>query len=58
MIMKRLYFCGIFCAIACVLFADELNWQTHFSYNNVEQVAMYGDEVYALANGKIFSINE
>lgn len=56
--MKRLYFCGIFCAIACVLFADELNWQTHFSYNNVEQIAMYGDEVYALANGKMFSINE
>ena len=44
--------------VACMVFADEMKWQTHFAYNNVEQIALYGDEVYALANGKIFSINQ
>lgn len=41
-----------------MVFAGEMKWQTHFAYNNVEQIALYGDEVYALANGKIFSINQ
>lgn len=44
--------------VACMVFAGEMKWQTHFAYNNVEQIALYGDEVYALANGKIFSINQ
>ena len=33
-------------------------WQTHFAYNSVQVIAMDKDEVYALANGKLFSINQ
>ena len=33
--------------VACMVFAGEMKWQTHFAYNNVEQIALYGDEVYA-----------
>ena len=36
----------------------EKHWQTHFSYNSVQQIAMDKDEVYALANGKMFSVNQ
>ena len=44
--------------VACMVFAGDMKWQTHFAYNNVEQIALYGDEVYALANGKMFSVNQ
>ena len=36
----------------------EKHWKTHFSYNSVQVIAMDNEEVYALANGKIFSINK
>lgn len=39
------------------MFAVEC-WQTHFSYNSVQVIAMDKDEVYALANGKLFSVNQ
>lgn len=56
--MKRFYLSGVLCVLVCALFAGELKWQTHFAYNNVEQIALYDGEVYALANGKMFSINQ
>ena len=55
--MKRFCLSGVLCVLVCALFAGELKWQTHFAYNNVEQIALYDGEVYALANGKMFSIN-
>jgi hypothetical protein len=39
------------------LFAEN-HWRTHFSYNSVQQIAIDNNEVYALANGKMFSINQ
>lgn len=56
--MRRKIISSVICMVACMVFAGEMKWQTHFAYNNVEQIALYGDEVYALANGKIFSINQ
>ena len=56
--MKRFYLSGVLSVLVCALFAGELHWQTHFAYNNVEQIALYDGEVYALANGKMFSINQ
>lgn len=38
--------------------SDERHWKTHFAYNSVQQIAMDDSEVYALANGKIFTINQ
>ena len=56
--MKRFYLSGVLSVLVCALFAGELHWQTHFAYNNVKQIALYDGEVYALANGKMFSINQ
>ena len=56
--MKRFVF--LFCIyLLCLgnMFAEK-HWQTHFSYNSVQVIAMDKQEVYALANGKIFSINQ
>ena len=39
-------------------FSSERHWCTHFAYNNVQQIAMDQNEVYALANGKLYSINQ
>ena len=36
----------------------ESNWQTHFAYNSVEVIANCPQEIYALANGAIFSVNK
>ncbi len=32
-------------------------WRTHYSYNNVSRVASAEDKVYAIANGKLFSVD-
>lgn len=57
--MKRLYLSCLVCVLAVTTaFANGLEWRTHFAYNNVEQIALYGDEVFALANGKLFSVNQ
>lgn len=39
------------------IFAEK-HWRTHFSYNSVQQIAIDQEEVYALANGKMFSVNQ
>lgn len=36
----------------------ESSWQTHFAYNSVEVIANCPQEIYALANGAIFSVNK
>ena len=56
--MKRLILGILVTLLAVLTQAGELKWQTHFSYNNVEQIALYNEEVYALANGKLFSVNQ
>jgi len=33
------------------------SWRTHFSYNDVSQVEVTPQETYAIANGKLFSID-
>ena len=55
--MKRIVLLSwILLSVGC-MFAEK-HWQTHFSYNSVQQIAMDKDEVYALANGKMFSVNQ
>lgn len=34
------------------------HWKTHFAYNSVQLIAMDHEDVYAVANGKLFSINQ
>lgn len=38
--------------------AYQSHWKTHFAYNSVQQIAMDNKEVYAVANGKLFSIDQ
>jgi ligand-binding sensor domain-containing protein len=38
--------------------SKEAHWKTHFAYNSVQQIAVDHQEVYAVANGKLFSINQ
>ena len=33
-------------------------WITHFAYNNVTQIAMTDDLVYAISDGSLFSVNK
>lgn len=54
---KILLICSLLLQYTCCLFAEN-HWRTHFSYNSVQQIAMDNNEVYALANGKMFSINQ
>ena len=34
------------------------HWATHFAYNSVQQIALDDHSVYAVANGKLFSIHQ
>lgn len=45
----------LFCAL-CGLQAEA--WRTHFAYNNVTQIALGSDVVYALSDGSLFSVNK
>ena len=38
--------------------SNEHHWRTHFAYNSVQQIALDDNQVYALANGKLFSIDQ
>ena len=33
-------------------------WRTHFAYNNVTQIAMTEDKVYAISDGSLFSVDK
>lgn len=54
---KLLLLCSLLLQYTYCLFAEN-HWRTHFSYNSVQQIALDNNEVYALANGKMFSINQ
>jgi|GEM_PF-13781 len=32
-------------------------WKSHYAYNNVSQIAVAGEEVFALSDGSLFSVN-
>ena len=38
--------------------ASAASWTTHFAYNNVTQIAMTPNEVYALSDGSLYSVNK
>lgn len=42
--------------VPCFLFAEQ--WTTHFAYNNVTQIAMTPDKVYALSDGSLYSVEK
>ena len=34
------------------------SWKTHFAYNNVTQIAMTPDKVFAISDGSLFSVDK
>lgn len=44
--------------LGCALCVQASRWKTHFAYNNVTQIAMAEDKVYALSDGSIFSVEK
>ena len=46
----------VFLLVATI--AQGQQWKTLFAYNNVTQIAMSADEVYALSDGSLFSVNK
>ena len=55
--MNRHILSAIGCLFCLITFASERHWMTHFAYNSVQQIAFTEDEVYAQANGKLFSVD-
>ena len=58
--MKKYISLIIVCLTCLVIQAtnNEHHWKTHFAYNSVQQIALDDNQVYALANGKLFSIDQ
>ena len=56
--VKTSIFIFLFALVSLPLVAIDNQWKTHFAYNSVELIANCPEEVYALANGAIFSINK
>ena len=38
--------------------AHSERWTTHFAYNHVTQIAMSPEQVYAISDGSLFSVNK
>lgn len=49
---------SILLGICTVLYAYAGKWTTHFAYNNVTQIAMTEDKVFALSDGSIYSVEK
>ena len=49
---------SIILGICTVLYAYAGKWTTHFAYNNVTQIAMTDDRVFALSDGSIYSVDK
>lgn len=51
-----LFVCILCAALSMPAFADQ--WETHFAYNNVTQIALSSDKVFALSDGSLFSVDK
>ena len=48
----------VLCSLFLVPAKAHKKWKTHFAYNNVTQIAMGSDEVYAISDGSLFSVHK
>lgn len=56
-IMKKIILLCL-CFISITTWATSEKWTTHFAYNSVQLIAVTETDVYALANGAMFSVNK
>ena len=57
--MKSLRY--VYIAILCTLLpvvSQAESWKTHFAYNNVTQIAMSPDKVFAISDGNLFCVDK
>ena len=47
-----------FLTLLCCVSAQAAEWTTYFAYNNVTQIAMASDEVFAISDGSLFSVDK
>lgn len=52
------FIAGTFLSLFIALSAQAEQWETYFAYNNVTQIAMAPDEVFAISDGSLFSVNK
>ena len=45
-------------SLLCCVAVKAAQWTTYFAYNNVTQIAMATNEVYAISDGSLFSVNK
>lgn len=55
LLRKTLHIMIALCAVTSIQAAV---WRTHFAYNNVTQIAMSSDKVYAISDGSLFSVDK
>ena len=48
----------VICLFACFIGANAAVWETMFSYNKVNQIAVTKDKVYAVSDGALFSVEK
>ena len=48
----------ILCCIATVTYVYGLGWTTYLAYNQVTQIAMSPDQVYAVSDGSLYSVEK
>ena len=46
------------CALCGLTAQAHQRWTTHFAYNNVTQIAMAPDKVYAISDGSLYSVDK
>ncbi len=47
-----------FLTLLCCISAQAAEWTTYFAYNNVTQIAMSSDKVFAISDGSLFSVDK
>ena len=48
----------LFGCLAAVVGVHAERWTTHFAYNNVTQIAMSSERVYAISDGSLYSVDK
>lgn len=54
----KIRFIGILILCSLLVPAQAGKWTTHFAYNNVTQIAMSSDKVFAISDGSLFSVDK
>ena len=56
--MKRTRYILLIAVLSALLPLHAARWTTHFAYNNVTQIAMASDKVYAISDGSLYSVDK